>query len=280
VLNLEGIAVDAVSIGGLETCIQLPGFDLAFDIGRCPPTSVHRNTLLFTHAHIDHMGGITWHAATRSLMHLQPPTYLVPSENVAAIEALFEATRRLDQSELPHTLVPIGPGDEHVLACGLVARPFRSVHVVPCQGYAIWERKKKLKAEYSHLSGAQIRDLRVEKGVEVTDTIEAPVVAFCGDTRIEVLKRESVVREARLLILECTFIDERVSVEKCRERGHIHLDEIAEHADLFENKAILLTHFSARYTADDIRKALDEKLPPGLRERVTPLLNGHGGSDE
>lgn len=278
-LNLKGIAVDAISIGGLETCIQLPGFDLAFDIGRCPGSSVHRNTVLFTHAHIDHMGGITWHSATRSLMNLTPPTYLVPTENVEAIEALFAAARRLDHSELPHSLVPVGPGDEHRLACGLVARPFRSVHVVPCQGYALWQQKKKLKPEYSGLSGPEIRDLRVVRGVEVTDTVEEPVVAFCGDTRIEVLQRESVVREARVLILECTFIDDRVSVEKCRERGHVHLDEIVKHADLFENEAILLTHFSARYQADEIQKALDEKLPPSLRDRVTPLLNGHGGVD-
>ncbi len=276
-LQLKGISVDAISIGGLETCIQLPGMDVAFDIGRCPRSAVFRTTLLFTHAHIDHMGGITWHAATRSLMRLTPPTYVVPPANVPAIEAVFAATRALDDSELPHTLVPVAPGSEYVLPCGVVVRPFPAVHVVPCQGYGLWEQKRKLKPVYQGLPGEEIRRLRVDEGIEVTDRVETPVVAFCGDTRIEVVEQQEVVRKARLLILECTFVDERVSVASCRERGHVHLEEIAERAELFENEAILLTHFSARYTAKDIVAALDARLPPGLRERVTPLLNGHKG---
>ena len=32
-LRLSGHEVEAVSVGGLETCIQLPGWDLALDIG-------------------------------------------------------------------------------------------------------------------------------------------------------------------------------------------------------------------------------------------------------
>ena len=274
-LQLKGISVDAISVGGLETCIRLPGMGVAFDIGRCPRAAVHTDTLLFTHAHIDHMGGIVWHAATRSLMHMKPPTYLVPRENVEAIEALFDASRRLDQSELPHTLVPIGPGEEYALGPGLVVRPFRSIHVVPCQGYTIYEQRKKLKAQYQGLPQREIRDLRVEQGIEVTEIIEAPAVDFTGDTLIDVVEREEVVRKARLLIMEVTFVDERVSVEKCRGRGHIHLDEVAERADLFENEALLFTHFSARYKAEDILAALDDKLPASLRERVTPLLGSH-----
>ncbi|MFT5080828.1 MAG: hypothetical protein ACI84E_001486, partial [Planctomycetota bacterium] len=43
-------------------------------------------------------------------------------------------------------------------------------------------------------------------------------------------------------------------------------------ADLFENEAILMTHFSPRYNRARILEVLDERLPPGLRERVTPLL--------
>ena len=63
--RLAGILVDGVSVGGVETCIDLPEFKLAFDIGRCPDDAVLRPTILFTHAHMDHMGGVAWHAATR-----------------------------------------------------------------------------------------------------------------------------------------------------------------------------------------------------------------------
>ena len=270
-LDLAGIALRAVSVGGFETCIEIPGWGIALDIGRCPRSAVHRGTVLFTHAHMDHMGGVAFHAATRGLYNLEPPTYLVPRENVEALKGFFTAARRLDRSRLAHNTVPIGPGEDYQLKKGLIARPFRCVHVVPCQGYGIWESRMKLKPEYIGVAGAELKRMR-ESGVEITSTQEFPLLAFTGDSMIEVVEREEVVRKARVLIMESTFVDDRVSVEQCRERGHIHLYEIAERAELFENQAILLTHFSARYSKAEIHDALDKTLPPELRSRVTPLI--------
>jgi len=38
--------------------IDLPEMKLCFDIGRCPAEAVARPTVLLTHAHMDHMGGV------------------------------------------------------------------------------------------------------------------------------------------------------------------------------------------------------------------------------
>lgn len=271
---LAGLDVQGISVGGLETCLEIPEWKLAFDIGRCPRSAVVRPTVLFTHAHMDHMGGVALHAATRSLWGLAPPVYAVPRENVEAFDELFEVWRRLDGADLAYELEAIGPGEELALQQGLVARPFRSHHVAPCQGYGIWRRKKKLKPEYVGLPGEEIKRLRLEEGVEVTATIESPEFAFTGDTRIEVVEREEVVRKARVLAMEVTFLDDRIPVADAREKGHIHLEEVAERADLFENEALLFTHFSSRYRPHEIRKALDAGLPASLRERVVPFLEG------
>ncbi len=276
-IQLAGIAVDAVSVGGLQTCIQVPGWDLCFDIGKCPDSAVNRSTVLFTHAHMDHMGGVAFHAATRSLRGQSPPTYLVPHENVAALEALFAAWRRLDRSRMPHEVVPIGPGESYRLPNGHTVRPFASPHRVPCQGYGVWSTRSKLRSEFRGLPGREIARLRKEHGVEVTERFEAPEMAFTGDAKIEVLEQEEVVRTAAVLVMEVTFVDDRVSVKQCRSKGHIHLYEVAERAELFQNKAILFTHFSARHTRRDILRALDARLPADLRERVTPLLSDHRG---
>lgn len=275
-LELAGIQLRAISAGGIETFIDLPGFKVAFDIGRCPPEAVGRKTVLFTHPHIDHMGGVAYHAATRALQGMPPPTYVVPRASVEGFERLFEAWRGLDNSELEHETVPLGPGEEYVLNERRVVRPFRALHTVPAQGYAIWSRTHKLKPEYRALSQAEIRTLRVERGVEVTELVEVPEVAFSGDTRIEIVEREEVVRRARLLVLETTFLDERVGVEECRAKGHVHLDEVIERAELFENEALLLTHFSRRYTPREIQAILAARLPACLQGRVTPLLAGLG----
>ena len=273
-LTLAGTRIDAISIGGVETCIQLPKQKLAFDIGRCPRSAVFRETILFTHAHMDHMGGVAFHAATRGLMHMSAPTYVVGPESAEALDGFLEAARRLDRSDLACKIVPVGPGGEIPLRHNLIAKPFRAVHVVPTQGYGIWERRQKLKSEYQGLSGDVIRDKKLA-GEQITEAVDAPVFAFTGDTMIEVVEREEVVRKAKVLVMECTFIDERVPVDKAREKGHIHLDEIAERAELFENEAILLTHFSARFNAAEIQAALDKKLPAGLREKVTALTSHH-----
>jgi len=275
--TLAGHVVRGLSIGGLETCIDLPGLKLAFDIGRAPDFAVARETILFTHAHMDHMGGVAWHCATRSLRRMAPPTYLVPRENVEGFEALFDAWRRLDRSDLEHVTVALGPGDEHALANQRIVRPFRSPHRVACQGYGIWSRKSKLKPEYAGLAAGEVRRRRLELAEELTETVETAEVAFTGDTLIEVVEREAVVRTARLLIIEVTFVDDRVSVEQCRSKGHVHLDEVVERADLFENEALLFTHFSERYSNREIVEALDRRLPARLRERVTPLLDGRKG---
>jgi ribonuclease Z len=271
-MRVAGIEIGGLSIGGLETCIDLPELKCCFDIGRCPDPAVSRATVLFTHAHMDHMGGIGWHAATRALRGMAPATYVVPREDAGRVEGLFDALRRLDRSELPHVLVPLAPGEEHTLANKLLARPFRSMHTVPCQGYALWRRRTKLKAELAHLGEAEVRSLRQREGAVVTEVVETPEIAFTGDSRIEVVEREEVVRTARVLVLECTFVDDRVSVEETRAKGHVHLDEIAERAHLFRNEALVLSHFSARYSPSEIVAAIDRKLPPELRARVTPFL--------
>jgi len=273
-LTLAGIDVDGISIGGLETCIDLPGFKVAFDIGRAPDFAVVRETILFTHAHMDHMGGVAWHCATRSLRHMKPPTYLVPRENAEAFEELFRAWRKLDRSTLPHATIAIGPGEEHALAPKRLVRPFRSPHRAPCQGYSIWTSKRKLKPELAGLAQEEIQRIVQREHADVSTEVQMPEVAFTGDALIEVVEQEEVVRTARLLIMEVTFLDERVSVADCRAKGHIHLDEVIERAELFQNEALLFTHFSERYTSPEISALLERRLPESLRARVTPLLAG------
>lgn len=274
--RLAGTEVRAVSVGGLETCIELPGHDLAFDIGRCPPTAVRRKRVLVTHAHMDHAGGLAYHASMRDLLGLPAPTYYVPRPNLDDFAALLEVWRRLDRSDVPCTLVPTDPGVRFDLAPGRWAIPFRSPHRVYCLGYALGAVREKLKPEYVGLPGPEIGALRAA-GTVITERSEAVEVAFTGDTTIDVVDNEPLVRTAKLLILEVTFLGSAVTPAQARAKGHVHLDDIAARADLFENEHLLLTHFSARHSAAEIREALDRRLPASLRARVTPLTDLNAG---
>ena len=70
-------------------------------------------------------------------------------------------------------------------------------------------------------------------------------VAFTGDTTIDFVKdpANAPALRARLLIMECTFLDDAVDQEGAQARGHMHVRDLAEHADCFQVRVL---HSSAR----------------------------------
>ncbi len=82
---------------------------------------------------------------------------------------------------MPANLVGSGEGSEIEISRELVVETFPTRHTIPSLGFLVWERRKKLKPEYHHLSGEEIRDLRLS-GVEVSAEIRIPKVAYLGDT--------------------------------------------------------------------------------------------------
>lgn len=275
-VDLAGLTVRATSIAGMETCIEVPTWRLCFDIGRGPGTAVRYRRVFFTHGHVDHTGGIAHHCGTRAMRKQPPPEYVIDHEHADGLEAVLQGFRQLDRSDLPCTIRAVGPGDVVALSKKRRVRAFRAYHRVPVLGYALEEDRHVLHPDLVGLPGTAIAEARAD-GREVRQVQTETALVFCGDTTIEVVEREAVVREARRLVLEVTFLDDQVSPERARETGHVHLDDVAERADLFENEAILFTHFSHRYSAGQIVDLLDRRLPARLRSRVTPLLAGFRG---
>ena len=272
-VNLAGLQVQGHAVSGVGTYLTVPEYALGLDLGLTAAETLPMPTVLISHAHIDHLCALPWHADVRGLQGMKRARYVVPPAVAAPLEQLFEAWTRLGGNRFPHEIVPLGPGQELPLPRGLVVRPFQTFHRGPSQGYALWRTKRKLRSEFVGLPGEQIRKLRAEQGVEVTEQREVLELAYTGDTTCDVLQHEPV-RTARRLIMEATFLDDRVSVEHARELGHVHLQELARSAYLLENEVILLMHFSARYGDRSILSRLERTLPPELRSRVVALLPG------
>ncbi|CAL9240675.1 unnamed protein product [Arabidopsis halleri] len=273
-MQIEGYPIEGLSIGGHETCIIFPSLRLAFDIGRCPHRAISQDFLFISHSHMDHIGGLPMYVATRGLYKMKPPTIIVPKSIKETVESLFEVHRKLDSSELKHNLVGLDIGEEFIIRKDLKVKAFKTYHVIQSQGYVVYSTKHKLKKEYIGLSGNEIKNLKAS-GVEITDSITTPEVAFTGDTTADFVVDETNADalKAKVLVMESTFLDDSVSVEHARDYGHIHLSEIVNHATKFENKAILLIHFSARYTVKEIEDAVSA-LPPPLEGRVFALTQG------
>ncbi|KAL1541600.1 tRNA 3' processing endoribonuclease [Salvia divinorum] len=273
-LQIEGYPIGGLSIAGHETCVIMPSLNLAFDIGKCPQRAVSQQFLFISHGHMDHIGGLPMYVATRGLYRMSPPTIIVPKVVKESVERIFEAHRAMDHSELEHTLVGLDVGEEFCIRKDLKVRAFRTYHVIPSQGYIVYFVKQKLKQEYCGRAGAELKSLRLS-GVEITNIYTTPEIAFTGDTMSDFITDvdNADALRAKILIMESTYVDNLCTVEDAKNYGHTHLSEIINHADRFENKAILLIHFSARYQLDVIENALSA-LPPPLAGRVFALTNG------
>ncbi|CAL5063780.1 unnamed protein product [Urochloa decumbens] len=273
-VEVDGYAIEGISVGGHETCVTVPSLNVAFDIGRGPQFAVSQDYLFITHAHLDHIGGLPMYIATRGLYNLKPPTVFVPPCIKDDVEELLQVHRRMSQIELDVELVALDLGETYEIRNDLVARPFQTYHAIPSQGYVIYSVRRKLKKQYAHLKGSQIMKLK-QSGTEITDTILYPEVAFTGDTKSDFIldPRNADALRAKVLITEATFLDDHVNVEHAREHGHMHLSEIMEHSQWFRNETIVLTHFSNRYSLEDIRQAVS-RLQPKLHSKVVALTEG------
>lgn len=253
--------------------MHLPQFKLLFDIGRGSSRLVEVPRLLLTHGHLDHSAGLPYYIAQRCLRRLPaadvycPPSIAEPLDQILKIWSLIEGYNSI------YNLIPLDYSKAYALQGNFYFRAIPSIHRVQSNGYSIIEKVRKLKAEYHSLPGPQIARLKESKP-EIFFDQENVLITFSGDTQIEFLLENDSVQKSRILFLECTYISEDRPVKRARKWGHIHLFEIAAHAEAFRNiEKLYLIHFSPRYSHKEIKEKLKQHLPDWLYQRTTPFLS-------
>jgi ribonuclease Z len=262
-----GLTIEGYSRAAVQTYWRIPELKIGFDLGAQPWDFMGTPTWLVTHTHLDHVAALPVYVARRRMMRMEPPVVYVPEESIDDIRRLLLIMQRLDRGRMVCRLNGLKPGDEVDLSRENVITTFATTHTIPSLGYVVWDRRNKLKEEYRGLTGDKIRDLR-KSGVPVASEVRVPLVAYTGDTNPAGLDAYPPVFEAKILITELSFIRANHRREKIHKFGHMHLDDLVERADRFKNELIICAHFSTRYHPQEVRRILDNKLPPGLRERV------------
>lgn len=263
----KGLTIEGYSRAAVQSYWRIPELKLGFDLGGSPWAFMATQTYFVTHAHLDHLAAIPVYVARRRMMKMEPPTIYLPAEVVENVQRVLHAWQRLDRGRMVCNLIGVKPGDEIELSREHVVTSFATKHTVPSVGYLVWDRRKKLRPDLVGLPESQIRDRRLA-GEDVTHEVRVPLICYVGDSAPAGLDGYPPVYEAQILITEMTFYRPEHRKEKIHKFGHTHIDDLIERADRFKNELIILTHFSTRYQDKNIQKAVEERLPANLRDRV------------
>ena len=262
-----GLTIEGYSRAAVQSYWRIPELKLGFDLGAHPWDFMGTQTWMVSHTHLDHIAALPVYVARRRMMKMEPPVVYVPAYAVDDLRRLLLLMQRLDRGRQVCDLRGVEPGNEIELSRELVVTVFATTHTIPSLGYVVWDRRFKLKEEYHGLAGDKIRDLRLS-GVAVTREVRMPLLAYTGDTSPAGLDAYPPVFQAKVLICEMSFIRAKHRREKIHKFGHMHLDDFIERADRFQNELIICGHYSTRYHPDEVRRTVQARLPPPLRERV------------
>lgn len=270
-MHHAGMSIDGYSRAAVQTYWRIAELKIGFDLGAQPWDFMALPRYFITHSHLDHIAALPAYVARRRMMKMEQPTIYLPDHTVATVDQLLKVFSRLDRGRLPCKLVPITPHQEIELSRELVVTTYPMRHSIPALGFIVWERRKKLKPEFSHLTGDQIRDIKLS-GTDVTHEIRIPLIAYTGDTAPPGLDDHPDMYRAKILITEMTFVAPEHRKDKIHKHGHMHLDDFVQRRNDFKNELIICGHFSVRYNEQQIRRWIDRALPDRLDGRLKVWL--------
>jgi ribonuclease Z len=270
-IDMNEFSLAGYSVAGEETVIVAPELDACFDIGRCPYEALHVNHVLLSHGHADHSVGLIYYFHQRHFQGIGGGRALIPAELEEPIHRLIRAWGRVDGNAPEYELVPMQPGDDYEIRRGLIARAFATRHRNASLGFSIIDVRKKLRKEFHGLSGPEIVEKK-KQGIEVTRTVEIPLVAYLGDTARANYSDLPEVARARALLVECTFFDPD-HISRARAGKHLHVADLPELLEGMDNEKIIIVHVTRRTNLSQARRILRRSLPKDVQQRLTFLMS-------
>jgi len=265
-LHVQGVTLRGVACGGVRTCLMVPELGVMFDVAPRVAGQMRYDTILVSHGHQDHLGGLPYLISQRHMMKGGSPAVHVPIEVEAPLRRIFEAWREIEDFALEVDLHGHQPGDTVPLR-GAVARCVRSVHRVPSLAWIVERHTRRLLPEMQGRPGPELAERR-RRGEDITELHVAPLLCVTGDTQIELFDREPLVRQCAVLVHEVTGWDDHRGPDEVRRWGHTHVDELIERAERFEGQALVLVHRSPRHTRSEAERIVQTRFPAAVRDKV------------
>ena len=237
ILSTPRFRIEGRSRSGHETFFRIRELGIALDMGRCPDLVVSAPQVFITHAHVDHCAGMAFYASQRHLQRMPLGRLYVPEEVADGVRELFALHERLANTHFDRSeVVGLVPGDVVPIPRGREVVVHRSSHRVPTNAYEVREGNDSL-------------------------------LFYTGDTDREIFERNEAMFRSEVLIVECSFVAEGDQARAVKYK-HLHFDDIVDFAERFENRMVVLSHFSRRYSRSEIVEEIRHRCPPALRKRL------------
>ena len=270
-LYLPPFRVQGISIAGEETSVQVPELDLCFDIGKCPRAALACPYVALSHGHMDHAAGLAYYFSQRHFQGMGAGTVLCPAALEQPIHNLMRAWIDLESQRTPYNVIAMTPEQELQVKPHMFLRAFQTMHTVPSLGYVVIERRSKLKPELVGLPQEQLIELK-KGGEQITRELEIPLVCYTGDTMWGIHFERADVLNAKVLITECTFM-EQAHRSRAQVGQHLHLSDIVRLLRRSKAEAVVLIHMSRRTNMGVARRIFEQAIPEEDRDRVFVLMD-------
>ena len=214
--------------------------------------------VFISHADRDHLTGLLQFNQLNARTGYPVIHYPVDSASFPVLERF---SKQFDTQVERTVWVPVKEGEEVVLSKDLLVRCMRNGHVpverhiIKSLSYQVIQTRKKLRPEFAHLSGDELRQLAERQGRDsFSMEIRTPILGYSGDTPVEDGAKWD---NTEILIHEATFLGNGEDI-KARDYGNKHstLDEVLEMVGSIRIGKLILGHFSSRYSREEIDAAI------------------------
>lgn len=257
------LTVAGGSRAGEGSLVLLPQLRLALDPGRAHRALPPMNTVVVSHGHMDHLGGLGYWASQRYLNAMGLATLIAPAAIVGQLVRLLELHAELEGGR-PYEVETVGvvDGASHRFRDDFELVFFSTDHWVPTLGTRIDWCRRRLRPELVGLPGEEIARRR-QAGESVSEEHRLGLVSYCADSGPQLFRRHPEVTDAEVVFLECSFYrpDDRARADRY---GHLHLEDLIAVAGRLRCRHLVLLHASRRHRLREVEQILDTDLRPLL----------------
>jgi ribonuclease Z len=111
-----------------------------------------------------------------------------------------------------------------------------------------------------------------KEGKTIENRMEVPLVAYSADTAVGAWLEHDHVRNAKVLLLECTFFDDDHD-SRARKGSHMHVNDLPEVLERVRNEHVVLFHLTRRTGIGQAKRVLAKMLDPADQQRVSLLMD-------